>query len=388
MIALAEALRARSHDVSFVTPSNFVESIAELGFRATGDGIDIARMMQTHGGDLSSLRWQARYVADIMIPRLFEATARVSEGVDLIVGAGVQLAAASVAEWRRIPYVNVTFCPCAIPSGAWPPPLIRTQSLPEPVNRALWALVLRLAGRSIAPPIAAGRSRLGLPRIDHPFKQLTNVPTLVAADRDLAPLDPEAPANVTGTDAWIAREPTELHPRLPAFLAMNPAPIYAGFGSMVSRDPEALRRSVIEAARALGRPLILAGGWASLDRHPADADDVLAVPSVPHTAVFPRVAAVVHHGGAGTTTAAARAGVPQVVIPHILDQFYWAYRVERLGLGPRGLPVELVNADVLTDRLITALTNSAIAECVATLAPAVAERDGIPAAVTYLEGLT
>ena len=77
--------------------------------------------------------------------------------------------------------------------------------------------------------------------------------------------------------------------------------------------------------------------------------------------VFSRVAAVVHHGGAGTTTAAARAGVPQVVLPHILDQYYWAHRVQQLGLGPRGLPVELVTADILADRIDAAVNDAGIA---------------------------
>jgi sterol 3beta-glucosyltransferase len=96
----------------------------------------------------------------------------------------------------------------------------------------------------------------------------------------------------------------------------------------------------------------------------------------------------VHHGGAGTTTAAARAGVPQVVLPYILDQFYWAHRVERLGLGPRGLPMALVNADVLTDRIATALGDTSIREAAATLAPAVASRNGVGRAADTLEALS
>ena len=109
--------------------------------------------------------------------------------------------------------------------------------------------------------------------------------------------------------------------------------------------------------------------------------------SVPHAAVFPRVAAVVHHGGAGTTTAAARAGTPQVVLPHILDQFYWAHRVERLGLGPRPLPIDLVVTDVLADRLGAALIDERIKARARGLAPAVAARNGVDDAVDCLEQL-
>ena len=114
---------------------------------------------------------------------------------------------------------------------------------------------------------------------------------------------------------------------------------------------------------------------------------MLAVDAVPHHIVLPRVAVAVHHGGAGTTTAAARAGVPQVILPHILDQFYWAHRISELDLGPRGLPVGLVNADVLTDRLSRALGDPRIREAAATFAPAIGSRNGVDAAVELLERL-
>jgi UDP:flavonoid glycosyltransferase YjiC (YdhE family) len=101
--------------------------------------------------------------------------------------------------------------------------------------------------------------------------------------------------------------------------------------------------------------------------------------------VLPRVAAAVHHGGAGTTTASARAGVPQVILPHILDQYYWAHRIERLGLGPAGLPIALVNADVLAARLDRALNDPRIRERATRLGAVIATRNGAQAAVDHLE---
>ena len=111
------------------------------------------------------------------------------------------------------------------------------------------------------------------------------------------------------------------------------------------------------------------------------------VGAVPHHAVFPRVAAIVHHGGAGTTTAAASAGVPQVILPHILDQFYWAHRIERLGLGPLGLPVDLITADILTDRIDIALHDAGMRKRAAAMGPAIAARNGAHAAVDHIERL-
>jgi UDP:flavonoid glycosyltransferase YjiC (YdhE family) len=211
--------------------------------------------------------------------------------------------------------------------------------------------------------------------------------TILAADRDLGPLPDDAPESAVGTDSWVLDEPGTLDPRVDAFLCLDPAPIYIGFGSMVAPRAPTLASQTIAAVRALGRGAIVAGGWAALDRHVLDADDVLTVEGVPHHLVFPRVAAAIHHGGAGTTTAAARAGVPQVILPHILDQYYWAHRVEELGLGPRGLPVELVTADVLADRVSRAINDPRILGRTAALAPAIAGRNGVAAAVAHLEAL-
>ena len=94
---------------------------------------------------------------------------------------------------------------------------------------------------------------------------------------------------------------------------------------------------------------------------------------------------MVHHGGAGTTTAAARAGVPQVILPHVLDQYYWGHRIEQLGLGPRALPAELVTADILTDRIATAIEDWSIHERTRALGPAIAARNGVGEAIEHLE---
>jgi vancomycin aglycone glucosyltransferase len=275
-----------------------------------------------------------------------------------------------------------------------PPPPIHNQRLPRVINQLLWQVGAPITSWMIARPINAGRRQLGLRPIGSVLDDLFHQPVIVAADRDLGPIPADAPRTVVATDAFVLQSTTALDPRVAAFLAIDPAPVYVGFGSMVARRLSELASHAVAAARALGRRLLLAGGWAALDRHLIAEDagnDVLLVDAVPHAAVLPRVAAAVHHGGAGTTAAAARAGVPQVILPHILDQFYWAHRVERLGLGPRGLPVDLVTADVLTERLDAALHDPRIRRRAAEAAPAIAARDGVDAAADHLEriaGLT
>jgi vancomycin aglycone glucosyltransferase len=386
MLALAVVLRERGHDVAFVAPANFVAWIRASGFAAESNGIDVEAVLRSAGADLHSLRWQMRHLAEI-VDALFPAVARASAGADLIVGSGIQMAAASVAEWRGIGCANAVFCPCALPSAAAPPPPVKTQTLPRWVNRLLWQVSGPLVSLALRSHINRGRAALGLRGVDDVLENLVADLAIVAADPDLAPLDDDAPRRAVATAAWILADGAPLDSRASAFLSRDPAPVYIGFGSMVAKRVGALAAAAVDAVRAVGRPALIAGGWAGLERYVTAADDLLIAGALPHAAVFPRVAAVVHHGGAGTTTAAARAAAPQVMVPHILDQYYWARRIAQLGLGPRGIPADLVTADLLAERIDAAVSDPAIRRRVDAMAPAIRARDGAAAAAEHLERL-
>lgn len=166
----------------------------------------------------------------------------------------------------------------------------------------------------------------------------------LAADPVLAPAFPLAGMDVVQTGAWMFSDPTPLPDEVEKFLAAGEPPVYLGFGSMRASDQTG--HVLIEAARALGLRSILSQGWAGLTPEEA-GDDCLSIGDVSHHKLFPRVAAIVHHGGAGTTHAAARAGTPQVIIPHNYDQFYWAHQVQELGVGASGLLRDDITVDAL-----------------------------------------
>lgn len=388
MLALAMALRARGHTAAFVAPANAVAGIRAHGFDAVSDGIDIEEMLRAPQTDVSGLRWQLRYFSDVLIPRLFESVARAGGGEDAIVASGVQVAASSVAEQRKIACVVAAFCPCAIPNDAAPPPTVKTQTLPHWLNRLLWRAGRPLVDLALRTAFNAGRARLGLPPVASPMASLGADAIILAADRDLAPLGAGAPRNAVTTDAWILQDADPIAPGVDAFLSAGDPPVYIGFGSMVAKNAADLAAHAIAAVRATGRRAIVAGGWAGLGDHLDRSGDVLVIRSTPHAALFPRVAAIIHHGGAGTTTAAARAGVPQVVVPHILDQYYWAHRVEALGLGPRAIPAERATASTLAGRVRSAVHEAGYRERASRLAPAIAARNGVGDAVDHLERLT
>ena len=106
---------------------------------------------------------------------------------------------------------------------------------------------------------------------------------------------------------------------------------------------------------------LISQGWAGLGDGPLP-EGVFVTGPVSHAQLFPRLAAIVHHGGAGTTTTAARAGVPQIVVPHVLDQFYWARRVALLGLGPPAIPRKQLSGQRLLQALGMTLENETMSE--------------------------
>jgi vancomycin aglycone glucosyltransferase len=164
----------------------------------------------------------------------------------------------------------------------------------------------------------------------------------------LAPVFPLSGMQVVQTGAWMISEQTPLPDELEDFLTSGAPPVYLGFGSM--RASEQTPGTLIEAARSLGLRSILSQGWANLS--PGDAGvDCLSIGDVNHEKLFPRLAAIVHHGGAGTTTTAARAGAPQVIVPHNYDQFYWANRVQQLGVGVCGPLRDDLSVDALAQAL-------------------------------------
>ncbi|HMF99453.1 MAG TPA: glycosyltransferase [Vicinamibacterales bacterium] len=387
MLALAHALSARAHRVAFIAPANFVDWIRSHGFDAESNGVDVEALLNEPGADLQSMRWQRRHL-NALIGRLFDSLGHHAGDADLIVGAGIQMAASSVAELRDVPYATAVFCPCAVPSRWTPPPPVKTQTLPRWLNRLLWDLGGPMTSLALRGLINRGRATLGLRPLHDVLDQLAGDLILVSADRDLGPLGSDAPARAMATDAWIlAEDGAPLDATLERFLELDPPPVYVGFGSMVAARAREVAGHVIAAVRAVGRAAVVGSGWADLGRDVAAGDDLLIVRALPHAIVLPRVAAAIHHGGAGTTTAAAAAGVPQVVLPHILDQFYWAHRVAELGLGPRGVPVNLVVPDTLAARLDEALTNPRYRRRAAEIGRAVRARNGAAAAVDHLERL-
>ena len=371
LVALALELRALGQEVRLCAPPDFREWIDSFGIPVTPIGPEVRRFAASGTSAKPALPSPQgrRQLAEATVATQFETITAAAQGCDIIVAAtALQIAARSVAERMGIPYVFAAYAPTVLPSPHHaPPPLppIPGQA-PPPAgtdNRVLWARDAERFNDLFGPALNAHRASMGLaPVNDVRSYMLTERPWL-AADPTLGPWpEPENPA-VFQTGAWILPDVRPLSPELETFLDSGERPVYFGFGSTgVAQD---LSQTMIRAARGLGLRAIVSHGWAELslvDKEP----DCLGIGEMNLQALFKRVAAVVHHGGAGTTTLAALTGAPQVVIPQRYDQHYWAQRVQHLGIGTALAPGSLA-----TDSLTSAL-KQALQPSVATRARAIA----------------
>ncbi|MFF9347211.1 glycosyltransferase [Streptomyces sp. NPDC014734] len=297
-----------------------------------------------------------RLAAELVAAR-FETLTAAAEGCDALVATGLMPAGArDVAEKLGMRYVLACFHTLGLPSRHSAPGRRPGKQSPqgETDNRVLWKQDAQRVNALYGEALNRGRAAIGLPPVDNVRDHVLTDRPWLAADPTLCPSQGMTDLDVVQTGAWLLPDDRPLPEGVEAFLDAGEPPVYVGFGSMAAYVPKDMAGVAVEAARACGRRVLLARGWAGLA--PVDAgDDCFVVGEVNQQALFRRVAAVVHHGGAGTTTTAARAAVPQVVVPQIADQPYWAARVAALGIGSaHDGPKPTV--DSLSAALTTALT--------------------------------
>jgi len=388
MVALGLELAARGHRVTVAAPANFAGWVEGHGLRFAPVGPDMESQVRQFGDRAHATLSQMRILRTEILPHQFETLPEICAGADLLIGAGMQVAGPSVAERLDIPYAFVAYAPAVLRSAHHAPPVVRPQRLPRVVNRVCWRAFDLLLGRVLSGPISRGRVALSLPPVRDVAGYLTAFPIIVAADTALTGDVPDLPAVVSRVPALRHRETGGLPADVEAFLETGPPPLSVGFGSMATDRAHDLLTTFVRAAALAGLRLIVQPGWTGLGARDLQVPPhCMVAGALSHAALLPRVCAAVHHGGAGTTASVARAARPQRVIPHLLDQFYWAGRVRALGLGPRPIPVASVRD---ADRLARVLRGLVETESYRRNAAAVAGRlseDGVRQAAALVERL-
>lgn len=401
-LALGQRLRLAGHAVRFITAQDFgplvaahdldphLLPIAMQGLITGGDGQQLLASGQNIVRQAAAIRATFGRLADAIAGGLLAPALRATDAVLCqLPGA---LYGADLAEAAGVPLIQLAVMPLER-TGQWPHLGLpaRLGRLPG-FTRCSYAVAEQLVWHIFRPSINRFRGQLGLPPrgLGGYFHQLRarRVPVLNAFSPLVVPRPPDWPAHLHQTGYWFPHDPAWQPPAaLLRFLEAGPAPVYIGFGSMPLRDPARTTATVLEALRLSGQRGLLLGGWGGLQATSLPAT-VFPLDYAAFEWLFPRVAAVVHHGGSGTTAAGLRAGVPSVLVPFAFDQFFWAERVRALGVGPPPLPQARLTAPRLAAALTAAVSNAAWRHRAAALGHALAAEDGLGDAVALIERYT
>lgn len=285
-----------------------------------------------------------------------------AQGCDAIVLSGLSsFVGLSVAERLGIPAIGASMIPLT-PSKEFPSPFLPPAWVPARLNRASLVLTNQLLWRALRKSLNRAKVEvLGLP----PKAELwTRHPMLYGISPRLLPRPRDWPDNVALCGQWVPALGDDFTPpaELAQFLAAGPAPIYVGFGSMVGVDLPSMLECLIKALN--GRRAVVWPGWSDIGRLSLPRN-LLRIDATPHDWLFPRVAAVIHHGGSGTSHSAAHAGRPSIVMPFTGDQPFWADRLYKLGVAPPALSPFRLNTAVLADAMSFVEKPSVIARAAA-----------------------
>ncbi|SDM55064.1 glycosyltransferase [Allokutzneria albata] len=392
---LGTALREAGHEVTIVAYRTFEEMItnAGLGFAplpgdplARGDAEDAQRWQRGGGGVRGSIRL-LKLTTELTIEMNQGIIDAAADGADVMLFSQMAMIGGyHIAQAMGVPSMGTYLVPLH-PTAAFPPPI----GIPD-----LGAFGNRMAGRFLLGPgftyfnkvIADARGKLGMPRmtVAEMFREQAakDWPVLHGYSPSLLPRPSDwRPGLQVVGNFWPVRPQGWQPPaRLTDFLAAGPPPVFVGFGSLATGDGERLSRLARTALRAAGVRGVVQSGWAGLS---TEDDDIITIGETPHDWLFPQMAAIVHHCGAGTTAAALRSGVPAVPVPVAGDQPFWADRLARSGLSPEPVPFKKINADGLTAAIRAALADPSYRNRTETMAARLRREDGSPHVLAAIE---
>ncbi len=301
------------------------------------------------------------------------------EGCDAVVAAGLAaFAGFSAAEVVGAKAVGAGMIPIT-PTSAFPSPFLPPKWVPRWLNRASHVFVNGMLWKAFRNKTNAARALFKLP----PRKAVwTDLPMLYGVSPALLPRPADWPANIHLCGQWLAPSAGWTPPpALVNFLVAGDAPIFIGFGSMTGFDTRRLMDALIAALA--GRRALFHAGWSGADPK-ALPGNVFAIGDTPHDWLFPRTAAVIHHGGSGTSHSAARAGVPSVVTPFAGDQFFWAERLRLTGVAPAAVDGRRPTAEAFARALDFAASAPVLGRA-RTLGERMRAEDGVANAVAAIE---
>lgn len=390
-IALALGLMGRGHEAQIAAPIQFDALVRERGVAFAALPGEFLALLDTPegkaaiaGGRGFSAGFKLLKHVRPMMRRLWDVewAAVKAFGPDVVLHHPKAIAAPHIAEALGRPHMLASPLPGFTPTSAFPSPMLPFASL-GPLNRASHALAIKSGDFLFGKEIRDWReATLGL--AGSRAAPSASLGALYAYSPHVVPIPPDWGRDVLVSGYWfLDSEIWRPSDALTAFLEAGEPPVYVGFGSMPGLDPQRMTAIVIEAFAKTGKRGVLATNGGALEAPRAPAD-VHVITGAPHDRLFPKVSATVHHGGAGTTAAALRAGKPAAICPFFGDQYFWARRIAELGAGPPALDRKTLSAESLA-AAIAAMDDQRIRRRTAALGAAIQQEDGVAAAIKFIE---
>lgn len=399
-VILGAALQQAGYRVRLITFASFAPLVARFGLDFAAVPGDAEALLASSGGlallesgqnvlkQYRALRQTFWQLTDGITNLLSQPDLWHTDGI--INQLPASLYGRSLAEKLQIPLINIAVIPMlrtrAFPMVAFP----TWPSFLPGYNALTYRLAEQLVWSGFRRSVNQWRQNvLGLgerPFLGN-FHPLNHTPTLLGFSPHIVPRPADWGPNVQYTGYWLPAEPDWTPPdELVQFLADSPPPILVSFGSMAVRDPQRLTALVLQAAQRAGQRLILQSGWAGLGQRDLPPT-VFALDYAPYRWLFPQLAAVVHHGGSGTTGFGFWAGIPNILTPFLFDQFYWGKRIQMLGVGPAPVPQQTLTAEKLATAMATAVSDPTMRQKTAVLGEKIRQEDGLKTAVRLIEQL-
>ena len=397
-LALAIGLKNAGHEVTIAYTS--IDG-TDYSSRADTEGIQLLRANAEGeiSGDVNpyaieakagSFREYTQLLEQYYDPHseaMYEASKKLCQENDLVIGHAVCHTLLTASEQFKCPRISLVLTPLVVRSNTVYPVGVQLGSF---INSFLWTVGGKVASETWFKGAAKIRKDEGLPPVKSLQKELftSELLTLVAASEALTPRpkDWADTVQMTGflnlpTDNSGGQIPSDLQ----AFLDAGEPPVYMTLGSCMQFELENSTKLLIQAARVLGKRAIIQSDWEKVQK-PTDPN-IFCVTRIPHSAVFPHCALIVHHGGAGTTQAALLAGKPSVVVAHGFDQPYWGQQLETLSVGGKLLQRETTTS-VRLAKEIDAVLHSNASETAKQLGQKMAMENGVAQAVACISSLS
>ena len=405
-LALGAGLKAAGHEVTVVTPEIFKAAVVAAGLKCVVSTLDpvsaVKEQLGVGSANILEFLVRSRRILTPIMEDNLKACIEGSREADAIIFSPTESFGYQVARGRGIPSVAAILGPLlgensSFPS-AWFPPIRDKLTVPATtlwervVNRLSYPLTQQVCFQAVRGPTNRALRRngaYGTFPFAGPFRQARKerTPILAGWSPSVLPQPEEWGDHQRVCGYWYLEDDDVWSPppELAKFLDAGPPPVCVGFGSMSARNPGSLLRLLARSFKIAGVRGLVLTGWSEAGKPDALGKDLHVTPEAPHGWLFPRVAATVHHGGAGTTAAGLRSGVPAVVVSHFADQPFWGARLAGLGCAPLPIPRKSLTADNLARAVVTATSDGRMRHRAKEIGERIRSENGVGRAVEEFE---